>query len=509
MNTNTIDSVININDIENFEKLKDTSKRFIKSNDEPTRINIDEKNQALSIVYDGYTTLPIVYHELFLDPLIKLLQNENYSDIKDMFSDDGKELYGSAFYDWLSSIHQRRENYLSSATNAFEELVADIYDGYLSNSSRRGIKPPDHMLLSPLVNWSSEGPYTWPVEVGKAFNMKMSLVTMPKMYSENIALWSANGHEVAGHDVLHADEGLLGELEGLISEKIIENKNENELVDRIYWNGNESISVAEFAAKYWRYTIDEAAADICGLLNLGPAAAISYAIIAIVSNDNVLDSTSYIDNVHPIDTLRVFMASEVIKLFEELDLKVRNSYVDFFDNLVEKYANNKDECTLYSTLLDGRKNKDVNIPLKGMKKTVEIVAKTIAFTNLNTLENHSLSEINTWSNRDQILVQRISDDLLEDKKEISLDMGPDYQEVFASHIVAGATIALTKKSDITSITEKAIQSLNELHKSNPVWKNFPARFRTDAYKHNLISSRSKKSTDNRTNEERTSKATLT
>ena len=222
----------------------------------------------------------------------------------------------------------------------------------------------------------------------------------------------------------------------------------------------------------------------------------------------MLDSTSYIDNVHPIDTLRIFMASEVIKLFEELDLKVRNSYVDFFDNLVEKYANNKDECTLYSTLLDGRKNKDVNIPLKGMKKTVEIVAKTIAFTNLNTLENHSLSEINTWSNRDQILIQRISNDLLEDK-EISLSMGPDYQEVFASHVVAGATIALTKKSDIISITEKAIQSLNELHKSNPVWKNFPTRFRTDAYKHNLISSRSKRSTDNRSNEERTSKATLT
>ncbi len=503
MNTNKIDSIIDTSDIENFDKLKQTSKRFIKDNDEPKRISLDSSHQALSIVYDGYTTLPIVYHQFFLDPLIKLLKTENYSNIKEMFGG-----YGGAFYDWLSSIYQRRENYLSSATNAFEELVSDIYDGYLSNSSRRYIKPPDHMILSPLVNWSSEGPYTWPVEVGSAFNMKMSLVTMPKMYSENIALWSANGHEVAGHDVLHADEGLLGELESLISQKLIENKNENELVERIYWNGNESISVAEFASKYWRYTVDETAADICGLLNLGPAAAISYAIIAIVSNDNVLDSSSYIDNVHPIDTLRVIMASEVIKLFEELDIKVRNSYVEFFENLIEKYANNKDECTLYSTLLDGSKNKDVNIPLKGMKKTAEIVAKTIAFTNLKTLENHSLSEINTWSNRDQILIQRISNDLLEDK-DISLDMGPDYQEIFASHIVAAATIALTKKSDIASITEKAIQSLNELHKSNPVWKNFPVRFRTDAYKHHLISSHTKIRTNKQTDRERTDKATLT
>ena len=33
MNTNKIDSVIDTGDIENFDKLKQTSKRFIKDND--------------------------------------------------------------------------------------------------------------------------------------------------------------------------------------------------------------------------------------------------------------------------------------------------------------------------------------------------------------------------------------------------------------------------------------------------------------------------------------------
>ena len=51
------------------------------------------------------------------------------------------------------------------ATAALQEVVSDLYAGFLSAEDRRGVKPPDHGVLPPLVLWGSAeaGPYTWPV----------------------------------------------------------------------------------------------------------------------------------------------------------------------------------------------------------------------------------------------------------------------------------------------------------------------------------------------------------
>ena len=342
--------------------------------------------------------------------------------------------------------------------------------------------------MSPLVIWSSPdaGPYTWPADIGSRVGMKMSVVSMPPAYSKNIALWAAIGHEVGGHDVLHADNGLLTELSDIVSKKLLERKNDPKLKEPVIVNGRKQDSVAEFAAGYWKKTMDETASDVCGILNLGPAAGIGIAALLIPIRGGKLVNALGSQDVHPIDALRIFLAADVIRGIKELDVKVAAEYADTLESIVDNYITSKDDFGLFSNTFGGV-HWDVLMPYEGMRETVNVVAETIAFTNLETLENHHLSEINTWANQDEILTQRIMEELI-DGKEPSLEPGPDGQTVYAAHVLSGGIMALTKSVDISRISDLTIDSLVKLYDNNPVWRGFPVRFRSDADVHNMVPS---------------------
>ena len=118
-----------------FKRLIKEFEQFLSSKEDAPPIDHDSKDKALAIVYDGYTTLPKVYQDVFLDPFKTFLQNYDYAQIMETFGQ-------GPLIDWLACIKQRSNKYLSNATHAFEEIVADLYDGYLSNTERRRIKPP-------------------------------------------------------------------------------------------------------------------------------------------------------------------------------------------------------------------------------------------------------------------------------------------------------------------------------------------------------------------------------
>jgi hypothetical protein len=501
---NSIDPIITINDIQNFEQLKKNSRASIHNITDSENLQYEKQKDVLKIIHTGFTELPNVYRDSFLNPFLNFIENEKYEDVFQLYDANGS----GPLLDWLLSINQRvakGEQPFSKATKAFQEFCQDIFDGYLSLSSRKGAKLPEHQIIAPLVKWGGNTPYTWPATMGSNLNMKMSFVSLPSTYSDNIALWPLCAHECY-HDIIHADEGLLNELEDIIYHELISDTSE-ELKKKILWNGSNSSSVAEFAAKYWRTTMEETAADVCALLNVGPCAGISFALLALSLNNNTLESSSSIADPHPNEALRISLAAEVTKQFEELDLTVRNEYINFFDQIMSKYMknnnnNNKNEnnFVLYSTLLDGEhKHHDVEIPYSSMKKTVEIVARVIGFTKLKSLENHSLSEFNTWTNHDQILTQRIAAQLMQNQKEeAETVVGPDEQEVYATHIVAAATLASIKKPDIAirqqnseSITNAALKTLEQLYNTSPVWKGYSVIYRSDVGKHSIISYKKK------------------
>ena len=472
--------------IKDLSALFEKSKPMIFSNEEPPLIRYQSKANAQKILKDAYLSLPRVYQEDFLNPLKKLLNSNRYATILQAM--DGG---GGPWGDWIAAIHQRQSGYQRESTLAFEECIADIYDGFLSMEERKGIKPPDHQTVSPLMEWgrSTGGPYTWPASTGRKIGMKMSVVSMPPAYSRNIALWSALGHEAGGHDILHADDGLLKEIGERVETEILKCQDAPAFKDKkAIVNGREK-PLAKCAAAYWKYTIDETASDVCAILNLGPSAGIGLATLLIPLRGMKLLNTSASTSSHPIDTLRILLAADVVRELPDLDVKIANAWADMLENIVNKYRENKNEFVLFTQTL-GDVHGDDKMPYEGMREIVRIVGDTIAFTPFEALENHQLSEINTWTNEDEIIAARITEDLLAKKEPLlkSKSADSDEENIYAAHVLAGAIVALAKSADMKATTHLATKALSKLHDDNPVWRGFPVRFRSDAHLHHMVDS---------------------
>lgn len=490
--SNSILGGINIYDyfrFDGFEKSIEKSIEMIYSPHNLKKFDYDNQKLSLRILYDGYTNLPKIYQLYFLDPLKNFIEKYDYSDVLKALDTNTPFLR-----DMLSTINQRIDASIEDGQelkiiHAFDEIVSDLFDGYLSNIERQNIKPPDFQILSPLVFLGDPfiSPYTWSSNTTKKIGVDISFVCMPKSYSKNILLWSAIGHEVGGHDILHADKGLLQELGNLVYNKIKSQEKDSKLKKPIVINGKKMYSIIDFAADYWRSNIDETASDVCSILNIGPAAGIGL-IVSLLSraqNKKFIDEFP-VNEIHPIDVLRIVLVIEVIKCMNELDVKIINGYTKFFEDIINKFTPNEGQLKLYTTCLDGQRYNKIDISLNEIRKTVKIVANTIVLGNLKTLEDHCLAEINNWTNHDEVLVQRIVSDLL-NKKMPRLVPGPDGQEIYAAHILSGGILAISKSGNIEEVTNLCIDSLNILFDNNPVWQGFPIRYRSDADKHNLIS----------------------
>jgi len=477
-------------DLKKFDKLIENTLPVVKSFDDFDEINyFSSKGNVLRLISEGYEILPSVYHKVFLDPFKNLVENY-YEEIQGYIS----RVSDGPFREWLDSIYQHKTGYLKRYTQAFEECCADIYDGFLSMEERIGVKPPDYQKFAPLVRWGGKdiGPYTWPAtgpfSAPTTPIMNMSVVSLPPAYSRNIALWSANGHEVAGHDVLHADEGLLNELEDIVVEEI--NSSDALKNTNIEYYGRKT-PLSQFAGIYWRHTMDEAASDVLGILNIGPAAGLGHALVFISfteagSGRRILRKNNPVAAVHPISALRILLAVDVIRNLPQFDNIQSKKWADTLEDLVDKYTDQRDNFELYiRTGTDPPTQVVANIPYGQMRETVKIVAKTVALRPLKQLDGHSFNEINTWSTSDEILVQRIATDLLENR-EPSIESLPHEVQVYAAHILAGSVIALAGSADVYEITENAVSALNKLYKQNSVFRGLPFTFRSDIYRHRLV-----------------------
>lgn len=474
--------------LDDIDLLLEKSGPMVKSDEDAPGTDYSTKDKALHIIEDGYTRLPGVYKDVFLDPIKNLLNTTtNYAAILDYWDiSDGQRGRGP-WHDWLASVNQRIVKFQSDATHAFEESLADLYDGFLSMEEGKRIRPPDFETVSPLALWGfpKDAPYTWPSDVGAEINMKMSTVMLPPAYSKNIALWSSIGHETGGHDILHAYRGMLDELGSKVAAKLLEGENDPALRGYVITNGRQE-TVARFAAKYWKERIDETASDVCGLLNIGPAAGLSLAALLIPLRGGKLVSRGNSKDVHPIDALRIFLAADVIRNTKELDVNIANAWANLLESIADKYIDDKSAFYLLSQNTNRTLHVDAAMPHKLMRETIKIVGDTIANSPLLTLGGHALSDVNTWANTDEVLTTRIINDLL-GGNEPSLDPGPDAQKVYAAHILAAGTIALAKSSNnMSETTDMAIKSLNKLYDQNPVWHGLPIHFRSEIDKHNIV-----------------------
>jgi hypothetical protein len=396
--------------------------------------------------------LPEAYRKAVAEPLLRQLDDLGPGGFARVLARD-PERQGPArlLLDVAQALLQRGEGYKARATAAFQEVVTDLYDGFLSAEDRRGVKPPDHGVTPPIVRWGSSeaGPYTWPATVAGSIGVNAAVVSLPAANaSGGILAWPALAHETAGHDVLAADDGLRDELARAVKERLVAEK------------------MPPAVADYWSERIDETAADVLGVLNMGPAAAVGLigyfrALNGAWNGTSSLRNVGRAEDSHPADIARAYLAAETVRLLS-FDGAAR-----WADRLVAEADRDLGRIWLG------------NAPVTASmaKASAAAAARAIVKTRLGALEGRALGEIQNWRNRDEVVVAALRRELRDGDAggpspgAGAAATGRYLEGAYAAHAVAaGVYEAAGGTSNPAQVMKRMVDVLAEMHDRNPAWK---------------------------------------
>jgi hypothetical protein len=387
--------------------------------------------------------LPPLYHEDVYKPYVDNLDKLGEAGFKQiLLRDSRREGEACLMLDIAQAVLQHGESYRKQATDAFQEVVSDLYDGFLSAEDRRVIKPPDLEIIAPLVKWGKPefGPYTWPTDSTINFGVKTAIINLPPANAKRgILAWAALGHETAGHDIIYADMGLLEELRNCMRTAM------------------EDANVGSLLPDYWASRIDETAADVLGILNMGPVVGIAFigyfrALNAAYTGKPVLRSFGPDHDPHPADILRGYLAASAIRL---LKFSKANEWAVAIEAETDK------DLTTIRLGADS-----VVIRPDEAKRSARIAAACLVQTKMTCLNNHALGDIQNWSDDDERIVKQIRSIL-----RMTNPLPEVYAKGFyAAHVVAAAVIeAFFGNTDISLLFVRMINVLKTMHDKNPSW----------------------------------------
>lgn len=382
---------------------------------------------------------PPLYRDAVVKPFTAALDQLGQSGyVQVLTQDPNRQSTAGLLLDCAQAILQQGEGYAALATDAFQEVVSDLYDGFLSAEDRRGINPPDLEIVPPLVKWGNpdSGPYTWPVDATKSLGLKAAVVNLPPAQTRRGLLgWAALGHETAGHDVIHADRGLLDELASALQSSLA--------------------PLDAGLAEYWSERIDETASDVMGILNMGPAAGIGLVgffrgLNAAFGGAARLRNQGASDDPHPVDILRGYMAAEVVSL---LKFTGKSKWAKAITDETDK--------DLRQIIIDGQ------VIDPGLaKQSAIVVAKTLVQFKPKALEQHALSDIQNWRDADERKVKSLRSALRTAVQPAEKDLGGFY----AAHVVAAAVVeALATGTEVGTIFNRMLAVLKAMHDRNASW----------------------------------------
>ncbi len=385
--------------------------------------------------------LPAAYRDAVADPLLRLLRRLGERGYARVLATDPERVDAAGLLlDAAQAVLQHGEGYRARATAAFQEVVSDLYAGFLSAEDRRGVKPPDRGVLPPLVRWGSAeaGPYTWPVTDTVALGVKAPVVSLPAANATaGLLAWPAVAHETAGHDVLSADDGLRDELAGAVRKAIL------------------AARMSPAIADYWTDRIDETAADVLGVLNMGPAAAVGLvgyfrAVNGAWRGTPSLRNVGRAEDPHPADIARAYLAAEAVRLLSFAGAS------RWADRLVAEA-----DRDLGTIRLGG-----VQVTAGVAKASAAVVARAIVRTRLGTLEGRALGEIQGWSDADEAVVAELRREL----RDGGARGGRRADGAYAAHAVAaGIYEAAAGGLPPRRAMDAMIGVLAEMHAANAGW----------------------------------------
>lgn len=395
------------------------------------------------------TAYPIHYQERFCTPLLTWLRGPG----REVDVSDERDDSVAWARDACRAALQRPASDTVSATRAMQEVAADLYDGFVGAAARRGVLLPRRFVLAPLTGWSPpiRGPHTWTVEQLASFRLPLgaAVVALPVGYAGGGVLgWATLAHEVAGHDLLAAEGGLLRELGMTVAERA-----------RGTLGGTQvRLSRTEFT---------EIASDVLGILNMGPTAAlgvIGYLRASRWRRGDRRLSAAPVDD-HPPDLLRALVCAQVIERLDDY-----RRAMQWGQWLREHIAS--DLAYWGGIQLTGAR-----LSVSDAQVFASILAQVIAEHPTDAFEGHALRQIQRWDDHDDQLVDLIREALRTDQHTLPTGAleGP-----FAAHAVAAA-VAETVFGDLAAsdVFERMIAMLSAMHAANPAWRRHGAPHRGD------------------------------
>jgi hypothetical protein len=383
--------------------------------------------------------LPPLYVDAAHRPFVEKLTTLGANGFTHIMSTDRNT--SGLLQDIAHSILQNGERFQDTATDAFEEVVTDLYDGFLSAEDRKGIKKPERAVLPPLVKWGNpdSGPYTWPIDSTSIFGLQCAVVNMPPANAgAGLMAWATLAHETAGHDVIHANHGLEAELSEAVQAELA--------------------PLGAGLADYWAARIDETASDVMGILNMGPAPAIGLIVffrglLAAFGQPARLRNDGPSDDPHPADILRAYLGAQTVR-------RLSFTGAAAWANAIDKEA---DRDVAGSTF----RISGVAVSKTKAKESARRVADVIATHKCQVLGGHALIEIQDWRDSDEAIAQSIIPALTTANGLPSTVNGAG---VFAAHVVAaGVVAALAGKAAPSVIFSRMTTILKSMHDGNPAW----------------------------------------
>ncbi len=387
------------------------------------------------------TRLPPLYRRNVLEPLQATLDEIGPRGFERVLrSDPDRAGPALVLLDLAQAVLQNGERYRDAATDGFQEVVSDLYDGFLSAEDRRDVKPPDKGAIPPLVKWGRPeyGPYTLPVDAVRIVGARAALVSLPPAAAlRGLLAWAALGHETAGHDVLGADTGLRAELA------------------RVVRDGVRRAGIGKGLPGYWADRIDETASDVLGILNMGPAAGagvVGYfrALNAAWGDGPRLRSDGPAEDEHPADVLRGWLAAAVVRL---LSFSGAAGWARALEQETDADAGR--------VVVAGRA-----VTAEEARGSAAAVAGAVVRTRLASLEGHALGELQDWRDRDERIAGELRT-LLAGEQPM-----PDHyaRGTYAAHAVAaGLYASLAGDAPQGRVFRRTLAALKVMHDGNPSW----------------------------------------
>jgi hypothetical protein len=401
--------------------------------------------------------LPTPYRRAVAEPLLRSLDQLGPAGLARVLAED-PEQEGEArlLLDLAQAVLQHGEGYQERATSAFQEVVSDLYEGFLSAEERRGVKPPDHGILPPIVRWggSGDGPYTWPVTATETLGAGAALVSLPAANaSAGLLAWPALAHETAGHDVLAADAGLREELARVV-ERAVRDQGQGPAL-----------------ASYWANRIDETAADVLGVLNMGPAAALGLtgylrAVNGAIRGHTQLRNVGSAEDPHPADIARAYLAAETVRL---LSFRGASRWAD---RLVAEADRDLGRIWLGGT----------PVAASAARASAAAVARAVVRTRLGALEGHALGEIQDWRDRDEAVVAGLRSAIQGGKAGRGAAGAERGEGTYAAHAVAAAVYeAAAGSATPARAMAWMLAEIDAMHRANPDWRGSKGRLDSPGY----------------------------